>query len=165
MASWIPVSQLGEVRRHAGRFPPSRPSPLTLSDSEPMTLAFFITPSMIPPALCGSHGGAKALGLKTILSSAPFPEEFWGKRMCLLMSCYNGSEADGRKALAPLLDALPEPWLNWMGTMPYPAVQSMLIHDAEEGRAQRAATAPPDIHTPGRPYGKLPIVPSMSHGY
>jgi FAD binding domain/Berberine and berberine like len=65
------------------------------------------------------------LGLKTILSSAPFPEELWGKRLCLLMCCFNGSEADGKKALAPLLDALPEPWFNWMGTMPYPAVQSM----------------------------------------
>lgn len=65
------------------------------------------------------------LGLKTILSSAPFPNELWGKRMCLLMSCYAGPAEEGRKALAPLLDALPEPWFNWMGEMPYPAVQSM----------------------------------------
>jgi hypothetical protein len=65
------------------------------------------------------------LGLKTILSSPPFPEQHWGKRICLLMCCYDGPEAEGRKALAPLLDALPEPWFNWMGTMPYPAVQSM----------------------------------------
>lgn len=65
------------------------------------------------------------LGLKTVLSSAPFPQELWGKRICLLMSCYDGSEDDGKKALAPLLDALPAPWFNWMGTMPYPAVQSM----------------------------------------
>src|SRR5215470_14249979 len=65
------------------------------------------------------------VGLKTVLSSPPFPQELWGKRMCLLMSCYDGSEQEGREALAPLLDAMPEPWLNWMGTMPYPAVQSM----------------------------------------
>jgi len=65
------------------------------------------------------------IGLKSVLSSAPFPQELWGKRICLLMSCYAGSEAEGRKALAPLLNELPEPWLNWMGTMPYPAVQSM----------------------------------------
>jgi hypothetical protein len=65
------------------------------------------------------------LGLKTIVSSAPFPEEFWGKRMCLLMCCYNGPEEEGRKALAPLTDTLPTPWFNWMGTMPYPAMQSM----------------------------------------
>ncbi|WP_072385830.1 FAD-binding oxidoreductase [Hyphomicrobium sp. CS1BSMeth3] len=65
------------------------------------------------------------LGLKKILSSAPFPQEYWGKRICLLMCCFNGSEEDGKKALAPLLDSLPEPWFNWMGVMPYPAVQSM----------------------------------------
>jgi FAD/FMN-containing dehydrogenase len=65
------------------------------------------------------------VGLKTIPSSAPFPEEFWGKRFCLVMACYNGPEADGRKAMAPLLDALPQPWFNWMSVMPYPAVQSM----------------------------------------
>jgi hypothetical protein len=65
------------------------------------------------------------IGLKTVLSSPPFPEELWGKRICLLMSCYSGPEDEGRKALAPLLDGLPEPWFNWMSTMPYPAVQSM----------------------------------------
>ncbi len=65
------------------------------------------------------------IGLKTVLSSAPFPQELWGRRICLLMSCYNGPESEGRKALAPLLDGLPEPWFNWMSTMPYPAVQSM----------------------------------------
>jgi len=65
------------------------------------------------------------LGLKTVPSSAPFPQEFWGKRFCLLMCCYDGAEDKGKAALAPLLDALPAPWFNWMGTMPYPAVQSM----------------------------------------
>lgn len=65
------------------------------------------------------------LGLKTVLSCEPFPKEHWGKRICLLMCCFNGSEADGKKALEPLLKGLPEPWFNWMSTMPYPAVQSM----------------------------------------
>jgi hypothetical protein len=65
------------------------------------------------------------VGLKTTPSTAPFPKEFWGDRICLLVSCYNGAESDGKKALAPLLDALPAPALNWMGMMPYPALQSM----------------------------------------
>ncbi|WGR90928.1 FAD-binding oxidoreductase [Bradyrhizobium sp. ISRA443] len=65
------------------------------------------------------------LGLKTIPSSPPFPKELWGKHICLLMCCYDGPEDAAKTALAPFLDALPEPWLNWMGTMPYPAVQSM----------------------------------------
>ena len=65
------------------------------------------------------------VGLKKVVSSAPFPQEFWGARICLLMSCYDGAEEAGKKALAPLLDKLPPPALNWIGTMPYPAVQSM----------------------------------------
>jgi FAD binding domain/Berberine and berberine like len=65
------------------------------------------------------------LGLHRILSSAPFPEEVWGRRTILLMSCYAGPEEEGRKALAPLLESLPDPWFNWMATMPYPPVQAM----------------------------------------
>ena len=41
------------------------------------------------------------------------------------MCCYNGGEDEGKKALEPLLGGLPDPWFNWMGMMPYPAVQSM----------------------------------------
>lgn len=65
------------------------------------------------------------LGLKTVVSTDPFPREHWGKRMCLLMTCFAGEEAAGRRALAPLLEGLPEPLFDWRGAMPYPAVQSM----------------------------------------
>jgi FAD/FMN-containing dehydrogenase len=65
------------------------------------------------------------IGLKKIPSSPPFPDGIWGKHICLLMSCYNGSEPDGKAALAPFLEGLPEPYFNWMGVMPYPALQSM----------------------------------------
>jgi FAD/FMN-containing dehydrogenase len=65
------------------------------------------------------------VGLKMVPANSPFPKEFWGARICLLVACYNGPEKDGKKALAPLLDALPAPALNWMGMMPYPAIQSM----------------------------------------
>ena len=65
------------------------------------------------------------LGLKTMPSTAPFPEAHWGKRICLLMSCYNGDEASGREAMAPLFDGLPEPLFDWRGMMPYPMLQSL----------------------------------------
>lgn len=65
------------------------------------------------------------VGLKMVPSTPPFPEAFWGHRICLLMTCFNGSQDDGRKALAPLLDALPAPVLDWRDMMPFPAVQSM----------------------------------------
>jgi FAD/FMN-containing dehydrogenase len=65
------------------------------------------------------------VGLKMVPADSPFPKEFWGARICLLVACYNGSEEDAKKALAPLLDALPAPALNWMGMMPYPTLQSL----------------------------------------
>jgi len=65
------------------------------------------------------------VGLKTVPSMDPFPREAWGKRACALISSFNGSEADGQKALAPLLDKLPAPFFNWVGVMPFPVIQGM----------------------------------------
>ena len=65
------------------------------------------------------------VGLKTVPSMDPFPQEAWGKRACAIIGAFNGSEEDGKKALAPLLDKLPEPFFNWMGTMPFPAMQGL----------------------------------------
>lgn len=65
------------------------------------------------------------VGLKTVPSMDPFPREAWGKRACAVVSSFNGSEADGKKAMAPLLDTLPPPFFNWMGMMPFPAMQGL----------------------------------------
>ncbi len=65
------------------------------------------------------------VGLKTVPSMDPFPREGWGKRACAVISCYNGSAEDGEKAMAPLLETLPPPIFNWMGAMPFPAIQSL----------------------------------------
>jgi hypothetical protein len=65
------------------------------------------------------------VGLKTVPSVDPFPREHWGKRACAVISSYNGSAADGAKAIAPLLKKLPEPLFNWMGEMPFPAMQGL----------------------------------------
>ena len=65
------------------------------------------------------------VGLKTVPSMDPFPREGWGKRACALISSYNGPAEEGLKALAPLLDALPAPIFNWMGLMPFPAIQGL----------------------------------------
>jgi FAD/FMN-containing dehydrogenase len=65
------------------------------------------------------------VGLKTVPSTDPFPREYWGKRACAIISCYNGTEEDGRKAMAPLLDNLPPPIFNWMSVMPFPALQAL----------------------------------------
>jgi FAD/FMN-containing dehydrogenase len=65
------------------------------------------------------------VGLKTVPSVDPFPREHWGKRACAVISAYNGSAADGEKAIAPLLARLPAPLFNWMGAMPFPAMQAL----------------------------------------
>jgi len=64
-------------------------------------------------------------GLKTVPSSPPFPEEIWGRKICALISCYNGTQEDGEKAMKPIDDELPAPIFKFVGTMPFPALQGL----------------------------------------
>jgi FAD/FMN-containing dehydrogenase len=72
-----------------------------------------------PPELCSF------IGLKTVPSTDPFPREIWGRRICALISCYAGMQADGEAAMQPVRAALPEPLLDWMSQMPFPALQGL----------------------------------------
>jgi FAD/FMN-containing dehydrogenase len=65
------------------------------------------------------------LGLKTVPSMAPFPQELWGVRICAVISCYDGSAEEGEAALRPLREALPPPLMDGMATLPFPAWQSL----------------------------------------
>jgi FAD/FMN-containing dehydrogenase len=65
------------------------------------------------------------VGLKTVPSTDPFPKDAWGARACAIIASYNGSSADGERAMAPLLEALPPPLFNWMAAMPFPAMQAL----------------------------------------
>ena len=65
------------------------------------------------------------VGLKTVPSMDPFPKEGWGKRACAIIGSYNGSAEAGQRVLAPLLDTLPPPIFNWMGEMPFPAINAL----------------------------------------
>src|SRR6266566_7627407 len=49
------------------------------------------------------------VGLKAVPPMDPFPKEHWGKRACAVIGAYNGSAAEGEKALAPLLKTVPPP--------------------------------------------------------
>ena len=64
------------------------------------------------------------VGLKTVLPIGRSPREHRGKRACASSSCYNGRRRR-RAVMARLLDELPPPLFNWMGEMPYPAMQSL----------------------------------------
>jgi FAD binding domain/Berberine and berberine like len=65
------------------------------------------------------------VGLKTVPPMDPFPREHWGKRACAVIGAYNGSAAEGEKALAPLLKMVPPPAFNWMSTIPFPAMNGL----------------------------------------
>ncbi|MFO1186794.1 MAG: hypothetical protein U1E87_04690 [Alphaproteobacteria bacterium] len=42
-----------------------------------------------------------------------------------MIGVYNGSVADGQKAMKPLRDKLPAPIIDWMGEMPFTAMQTL----------------------------------------
>jgi hypothetical protein len=105
------------------------------------------------------------VGLKTVPSIDPFPKDHWGRRACAVIACYTGSEADGKEAIAPLLEAAPAPIFNWMGRMTFPAMQALfdpllpkgmqwywkgdfvksLPDEAIEVHVAQAATAPSEL--------------------
>ena len=65
------------------------------------------------------------LGLKTVTSTDPFPMEIWGKKICALISCYSGPLEKAEEAMRSIRKELPSPILDWMGPMPFPALQSL----------------------------------------
>ncbi|RWP52087.1 MAG: FAD-binding oxidoreductase [Mesorhizobium sp.] len=64
-------------------------------------------------------------GIKTVPSCDPFPREIWGRRVCALISCYNGAEEDGIRAMQPVRDALPKPLMDGMVQMPFVDLQAL----------------------------------------
>ena len=65
------------------------------------------------------------LGLKTVPSTNPFPKEHWGKRICALICCYSGPLEHAEEVVKPIRQELPPPILDWIGPMPFPAIQSL----------------------------------------
>ncbi|MCP5468070.1 MAG: FAD-binding oxidoreductase [Deltaproteobacteria bacterium] len=65
------------------------------------------------------------LGLKRVPATAPFPEEIWGEKICALISCYNGPQEAGEKAMKPIFDELPQPIFQHVGEMPFTMIQSL----------------------------------------
>jgi hypothetical protein len=65
------------------------------------------------------------VGLKTVPPTDPFPKEHWNKRACALIGAFNGPTMEGQKLMASLLETLPAPLFNWMGEMPWTAINSL----------------------------------------
>jgi hypothetical protein len=89
-----PVEQAGEVLSVYREFMPSAPRELN---------GFFAFHT-VPPA-------------------PPFPEEIHMRDVCGVVWCYVGPEDDAAKAMAPLLDATPEPLLHGVQPMPHAMLQ------------------------------------------
>jgi FAD/FMN-containing dehydrogenase len=53
----------------------------------------------------------------------PFPDELHLRKVCGVVWCYSGDPADAAEAMAPLLEATPEPVLHGPQEMPLPALQ------------------------------------------
>jgi FAD/FMN-containing dehydrogenase len=60
----------------------------------------------------------------TVPPAPPFPEEIHLRKVCGVVWCYVGQEEDAARAMAPLLDALPEPLMHGVAPMPHAALQS-----------------------------------------
>jgi FAD/FMN-containing dehydrogenase len=59
----------------------------------------------------------------TVPPAPPFPEEIHLRKVSGIVWCYLGSEEAAAEAMAPLLDALPEPLLHGVAPMPHAALQ------------------------------------------
>jgi FAD/FMN-containing dehydrogenase len=59
----------------------------------------------------------------TVPPGPPFPEAIHLREVCGVVWCYVGGEADATRAMAPLLDALPEPLMHGVQAMPHAALQ------------------------------------------
>jgi FAD/FMN-containing dehydrogenase len=61
----------------------------------------------------------------TVPPAPPFPEQLHMREVCGVVWCYAGGEEEAAaKAMAPLLDAVPEPLMHGPHPMPHPALQS-----------------------------------------
>ncbi len=60
----------------------------------------------------------------TVPPAPPFPEEIHMRKVCGVVWCWTGAEEDAADAMAPMLDALPEPLLHGPAPMPHPDLQS-----------------------------------------
>ncbi len=61
----------------------------------------------------------------TVPPAPPFPEEIHLRKVCGVVWCFLGGEEDAGEAMAPLLEAVPEPLMHGVAPLPYPALQSM----------------------------------------
>jgi FAD/FMN-containing dehydrogenase len=108
----------------------------------------------------------------TVPPAPPFPEELHLRKVCGVVWCYAGSDEDAAaKAMAPLLDSLPEPLLHGPAPMPHPAIQSAFDELYPKGdqwywRADFVKEIPDEAVAAHARFGEaLPTMKSTMHLY
>jgi FAD binding domain/Berberine and berberine like len=107
----------------------------------------------------------------TVPPAPPFPEAIHLRKVCGVVWCHTGSEEEAAAAMAPLLDATPEPLMHGVAPMPHPMLQSAFdglypAGDQWYWRADFVKEIPDeavDIHA--RFGAELPTMQSTMHMY
>jgi FAD/FMN-containing dehydrogenase len=137
-----PVEATGEVLSAYREFLPAAPRELN---------GFFLL-GMVPPA-------------------PPFPDAIHLRKVCGVVWCYVGAPEDGARAMAPLLDVLPEPLLHGVQPMPHAMLQSAFDGLYPAGhqwywRADFIRDVPDEaVEIHARFGGQLPTMQSTMHMY
>ncbi len=101
----------------------------------------------------------------------PFPEELHLRKVSGVVWCYVGGEEDAAKAMAPLLDNVPEPLMHGVQPMPHPALQSAFDGVYPEGdqwywRADFVKEVPDEAVQAHQEHGaQMPTWKSTMHMY
>jgi FAD binding domain/Berberine and berberine like len=107
----------------------------------------------------------------TVPPAPPFPEEIHMRKVCGVVWCYVGGEEDAAREMAPLLEALPEPLLHGVQSMPYAALQSAFDGLYPPGdqwywRADFVKEIPDDAADLHAKFGaEMPTMQSLMHLY
>jgi FAD/FMN-containing dehydrogenase len=107
----------------------------------------------------------------TVPPAPPFPEELHMRKVCGVVWCWTGPEDEAAAAMAPMLDALPEPLLHAPAPMPHTAIQSAFDELYPKGdqwywRADFVNTIPDEAVQLHAKYGaELPTMQSTMHLY
>ncbi|HEV2874598.1 MAG TPA: FAD-binding oxidoreductase [Thermoleophilaceae bacterium] len=107
----------------------------------------------------------------TVPPAPPFPEQIHMRKVCGVVWCWTGPEDDAADAMAPMLDALPEPLLHGPAPMPHPALQSAFDELYPKGdqwywRADFVKEIPDEAVQLHAKYGaELPTMKSTMHLY
>jgi FAD/FMN-containing dehydrogenase len=107
----------------------------------------------------------------TVPPAPPFPEEIHLRKVCGVVWCYVGGEEEAREAMAPLLDAVPEPLMHGVQAMPHAALQGAFDGLYPHGdqwywRADFVKEVPDEAVREHARFGaEMPTMKSMMHLY